>query len=516
MTKQKQDQEKDAPPVNVGRRRVMAGALGVGAAGTAGLGLSGIDPRAFAHHEPGHAVPPGRLQGAAFDKVFANAEFIEIVERDEGLETPPTSYVPQGVTPDKVFDISMEERKTNIGQGVMYDGFTINGGIPGPTIIVTEGDIVRINITNNGTVPHGASIHSAYTQTSKYVGDIGPGETKGVTFRCMTPGVYMYHCAPGGHAVPMHVLFGQYGMMVVEPHDKKYRMEEELGHGPDVSAYILQHEIFASGRDAVEGRPLYTAWNGQIFRHVIEPIVAKPGDYIRMHYLNVGPTQVTTFHLVGIIWDHVYWQGHPEARMPGGQSVISGPTDSWIVEFRAPPDEGVYLMVDHSVGNTSRGAIGLLVVDNSAERTATVLADGPSYSDEEIEEMSAKATRTISPFKLGSASEGGSLAECDETVVYGPDVKEVTVRMIGNSFHPKSIEIEPGTRVRWVNEDVFTFFEGEFSGVHNAVTIDGPDFFSTAMLGHAEAEAIEISEPGVYDYICAPHPYMHGRVIVRG
>ena len=49
----------------------------------------------------------------------------------------------------------------------------------------------------------------------------------------------MYHCAPGGHAIPMHVLLGQYGMIVVRPKAHKYRLEAELGKKPDVELYLL-------------------------------------------------------------------------------------------------------------------------------------------------------------------------------------------------------------------------------------------------------------------------------------
>lgn len=457
-----------------------------------------------------------RFSGAEIDRIFGDSDFIEIIQRDESLPAGPTGTVPQDLEPDVEFTVTMEEGQYYIGQGVIYDGFGISGSIPGPTIRVTEGDIVRLNFVNGGTVPHGASIHAAYTQTSKYVGSIPPGGTKSVTFRAVTPGVYMYHCAPGGHAIPMHVMFGQYGMIVVEPRETHYQLEHELGRGPDVEMYILQHEIFASGRDAVEGRPAYTAFNGKVFRYVEEPIVARPGDYIRINYLNVGPSQVSTFHIVGILWDYVYWQGHPEARMAGGQTVLSGPSDSWVIEFRAPPDEGTYLMLDHAVNNTSRGTIGLLQVtaDPNSARTAQVLAEGIQYSDDELADLINGATRTISPFQPGSAGTGAAHA-VDEPVVFGPEVEEVTVRIIGNSFSPKVIEIEPGTRVRWVNEEVFTYMGGEFSGIHNAVGIAGPESFSTRLLGHGESDSFVFTEPGQYEYMCAPHPYMRGRIIVR-
>lgn len=451
---------------------------------------------------------------AAFDEMFEGADFIEIIERDENLSIPPTSYVPQDVEPDHDFNITLDEGMTYIGQGVMYDGFLANGSTPGPTLRVTEGDIVRITISNTGTVPHGASIHAAYTQTSKYVGKINPGESKSVTFRATIPGVYMWHCAPGGHAIPMHVLFGQYGMIVVEPKDKKYKLEEELGKAPDLELYLLQNELYASGRNAVEGNPTYTTFNGRPFRYVEDPITARPGDYVRIYYLNVGPNLVSTFHIVGIIWDYVYWQGHPDAAMAGGQTVTAGPSDSWVIEFRVPPDEGAYTMLNHAVGPTSRGAIGLLVADADADTPETVLAEGPKYSEQELAEKAASATRTISPFAPGAPGKGMA-ARPDRVVSYGSDVDEVVVEIIGNSFSPKVIEIEPGTKVTWVNEDVFTYLAGEFSGVHNAVGTKGPERFATPLLGHGETGSVTLDQSGEYTYICTPHPYMQGRIIVR-
>lgn len=457
-----------------------------------------------------NASPPPMFgpRRAADDQAFQGHEFIEILNRDEALTVRPTSTVSQTATPDHTFDIRLHEGAAYIGQGVIYDGFLTNGGIPGPTLVVNEGDIVRMNIINEGAVPHGASIHSVYTQSSKYVGNIAPGETKSITFRASHPGVYMYHCAPGGHSIPIHVLAGQYGMMVVRPADQQYELERQLGRGPDVEVFLLQHEIYASGRDAVVGQPAYTAFNGRVFRYVEEPIVANPGDYVRINYLNVGPNLTSTFHIVGILWDYVYWQGLPENRMTGGQTVTAGPSDSWVIEFRAPADEGSYLMLNHAVGPTSRGAIGILSVSAEAERTPVVMADGPTYPAEELARLREEATRTIAPFGIGSP-------DVDVPVRYGADTDEVIVRIIGNSYYPKIIEIEPGTTVRWINEDVFTYMQGEFSGMHNAIGIRGPELFSTNLLAHGESASHTFNQAGEYEYMCTPHPYMRGQIIVR-
>ena len=175
-------------------------------------------------------------------------DFIEIIERDANLSIPATGYVDQDVAADVSYTIELDEGLAYLGNGVVYDGFRTNRSVPGPTIRVTEGDIVEIIVQNNGSIPHGASIHAAYTQTSKYLGSIPAGQSKSVKFKATIPGVYMYHCAPGGHAIPMHVMFGQYGMIIVEPADQKFKLEEELGHGPDIEIDLIQHEWYASGK----------------------------------------------------------------------------------------------------------------------------------------------------------------------------------------------------------------------------------------------------------------------------
>lgn len=446
--------------------------------------------------------PPGPT-----DPNWQEDPFIDIIARDYQLPVPATSYVPQNTKPDKTFTIDLSEGRAYIGNGVVYDGFLTNGTVPGPLLEVEEGDIVEFIVNNKGSIPHGASIHSAYTQTSKYLGKINPGASGRVVFRCTTPGVYMYHCAPGGHAIPMHVLFGQYGMMVVHPKKEQYEMEKLLGRKPDIEIYLLQHEFYTSGKEAVEGIAAYTTFNGKLFRYVEEPIKARPGDYVRIYFLNVGPNLLSTFHIVGIIWDHVYWQGNPAMKWPGGQTVTAGPSDSWVIDFRIPPDEGAYTMLTHAVGSASRGAIGLIVAEKDAERTSRVTPEGLSHSPEEIAEIQTQAVRTISAFKF---------TDFDQPVRFGPDIKQVNVQIIGNSYWPKIVEIEPGTTVIWTNEDVFTYLAGEFAGIHNAAGGDGEEFFfNTKLLAHGESESVLFDQEGEFDYTCAPHPYMKGKVVVK-
>lgn len=457
----------------------------------------------------GGSVSSAPRSVAATPSATKGLEFLDVMNRDKTLPLPATSYVPQNTKPDKFVRLTLEENETYIGNGVIYKGFTVNNKIPGPTVIVEEGDVVSLTMVNEGNIAHGASIHAVYSQTSKYLGKIAPGDSATVVFQANMPGVYMYHCAPGGHAIPMHIIFGQYGMIVVEP-KKKYELERILNKKPDIELYLVQHEYYASGKDAVDGqgKPMYTAFNGKLFRYIEEPVAGKPGDYVRIYFLNAGPNLVSTFHIVGIIWDFAYWQGNPENRFVGGQTVTAGPSDSWVIEFRIPPDEGNYLMLSHAVGSTDRGALGYLVCDPNAETPKTILADGIEYSDTEMEELKSQASRVITPFGLGSD-------DVEIPVVYGPETKEVAVQIIGNSFYPKVVQVTPGTKIKWVNEDVFAFMEGEFSGIHNIIVRDGPEIFYSPLLAHTESFTQTLSKPGEYVYICAPHPYMEGKIIVK-
>ncbi|MFN7140957.1 MAG: plastocyanin/azurin family copper-binding protein, partial [Limisphaerales bacterium] len=119
-----------------------------------------------------------------------------------------------------------------------------------------------------------------------------------------------------------------------------------------------------------------------------------------------------------------------------------------------------------------------------------------------------KAVRTISPFKPGTE-------DLSDPYRLPQGEKKLRVKIIGNSFYPKVAEVPVGTTIEWTNEEVFTFFEGEFSGMHDVKTYEGPEDFWSPMLGHAEKWSVTLNKPGEYKYICTPHPYMEGIIRVK-
>jgi nitrite reductase (NO-forming) len=105
--------------------------------------------------------------------------------------------------------------------------------------------------------------------------------------------------------------------------------------------------------------PTYTVFNGRYNGMVDNPLPAKPGERVRLFLLNVGPSNTSSFHVVGTIFDRVWLEGNPDNQLRGSQTVLMGSSNSAIVEFTIP-EPGSYVMVDHHFANASQGAVGLI------------------------------------------------------------------------------------------------------------------------------------------------------------
>ena len=118
-------------------------------------------------------------------------------------------------------------------EGHILDAWTFNGTIPGPTIRVTEGDIVRIRVinSNENSNPHSLHTHSIHYAKNDGVsmggypgGAISPGRSFTYEFVAQPYGVYPYHC----HVDPIadHINRGLYGMMIIDPLEPRPQMTE--------------------------------------------------------------------------------------------------------------------------------------------------------------------------------------------------------------------------------------------------------------------------------------------------
>src|SRR5262249_9493175 len=99
-------------------------------------------------------------------------------------------------------------------------------------------------------------------------------------------------------------------------------------------------------------------FNGQHNGMVKKPLAAKSGDRVRLYVLNVGPSKTSSFHVVGTIFDRVWFEGNPDNQFRGMQTVLLGSSNSAIVEF-VIPETGPSTMVAPHSATPSQGATGL-------------------------------------------------------------------------------------------------------------------------------------------------------------
>src|SRR3954462_4075494 len=122
-----------------------------------------------------------------------------------------------------VFTLTIEEKKVLIDEnGTTFQAMTFNGSMPGPMMVVHEGDYVEVTLVNPAanSMPHNVDFHSA---TGALGGGeltlINPGEQVTLRWKATRTGTFVYHCAPGGPMIPWHVVSGMNGAVMVLPRE---------------------------------------------------------------------------------------------------------------------------------------------------------------------------------------------------------------------------------------------------------------------------------------------------------
>jgi nitrite reductase (NO-forming) len=226
------------------------------------------------------------------------------------------------------------------------------------------GDKIKFSMTNRSDEPvpgvritaapmmHSMDFHAAMVSPQDKYRSIAPGQTIEFEFTLNYPGIFMYHC--GTPMILEHIASGMYGAVIVEPRNGyPTKVEREY--------VVVQSEFYAKpdpGKQKVDGAPLYvldtdrlrasqpthTVFNGVHNGMVKNPLAAKAGERSRIHVLNVGPSKTSSFHIVGTIFDRVWFEGNPDNQFRGMQTVLLGSSNSGDVEFMIP-EEGSYIMV---------------------------------------------------------------------------------------------------------------------------------------------------------------------------
>ncbi len=250
-----------------------------------------------------------------------------------------------------------------------YQFWTFNGTTPGPMIRVRVGDSVQFHLANHkdNKWPHNIDIHAVNGPGGgAHVNEVKPGEASVFTFKALNPGLYIYHCAAGAPSIPHHISNGMYGLFLVEPEEGLSEVEKEF--------YVFQSEFFtkSAGKanllelDFAKGmsdQPDYVLFNGKTGALMGDnAIKADAGDRVRIYFGNIGPNNISSFHVIGEIFDKVYMEGAIGGAVNHNvQTTMVPSAGATIVEMKVDVP-GNYILVDHSIFRVAKGAIGILAV----------------------------------------------------------------------------------------------------------------------------------------------------------
>ncbi len=268
-----------------------------------------------------------------------------------------------------IVDLEVKELVKQLADGVDYTFWTFGGSVPGKFIRVREGDQVEFRLHNapDSKNPHNIDLHAVTGPGGgAAVSLTAPGKTSVFTFKTLNPGLFVYHCATA--PVGMHIANGMYGLILVEPKAGLPKVDKEY--------YVMQSEFYTKGKHGEPGLqpfdmekalmeiPDYVVFNGSVGSMVGDnAITAKVGEKVRLFVGNGGPNLVSSFHVIGEIFDLVYTEGGTEANQKNAQTTLVPAGGSAMVEFKVDVP-GTFILVDHSIFRTfNKGSLGMLKVE---------------------------------------------------------------------------------------------------------------------------------------------------------
>ncbi|AIA30635.1 multicopper oxidase domain-containing protein [Leptospirillum ferriphilum] len=254
-------------------------------------------------------------------------------------------------------------------KGTLYAAWTFNGSIPGPVVRVRQGDTVDFTLINPKTNQnsHAMDFHAAQVDVLKEFAPIKPGTSEHWKFVAKVPGVFMYHC--GASPMIEHIARGMYGAIIVDPKGGFTRQYPK----PDREYVLVQGQLFKNPDD-YQGMLQQKGWinsliNGKVFHYdpvhdpnATQALVAKPGERVRIFFVNANTYGTVAFHPIAGIWDRVYVNGNPRNVLYGLQTygVPAAMGDTFdIVSPRDRPTNNA--IVDHNMPAALRGAITVLM-----------------------------------------------------------------------------------------------------------------------------------------------------------
>jgi nitrite reductase (NO-forming) len=272
----------------------------------------------------------------------------------------PTLAPSPGGTEHKI-TLRATETVVEVAPGVEQEVWTFNDTVPGPVLRGKVGDVFTVTLVNDGKLGHSIDFHASKVAWDDEMRTIQPGESLVYQFEAKHAGIWMYHCgtAPALH----HIGNGMFGAIVIDPPDlpavdhEFIFVQSEYYLGPQGQPGDLA-KMQAEEHDAV-------VFNGYVNQYFHHPIRVDTGERIRVWVLDAGPSENSSFHIVGTIFDTVYKEGayllQPGEGDGGSQAIDLQPAQGGFVELTFDED-GLYLAVTHKFANVGKGALGVFQV----------------------------------------------------------------------------------------------------------------------------------------------------------
>lgn len=296
-------------------------------------------------------------------------------QKEAELTAPPLVPKPVGdrAATKLVVNMEIKEEVGEMVDGVKYTYWTFGGSVPGSFIRTRVGDEVEFHLKNHpdNKMPHNIDLHAVTGPGGGATSSlVAPGHEKVFNFKTINPGLYVYHCATA--PVGMHIANGMYGLILVEPEGGLPKVDKEY--------YIMQGDFYTKGsygeqgsqpfdmNKAIKEQPDYVVFNGKVGAVAGEKaITAKVGETVRLYVGNGGPNLVSSFHVIGEIFDKVHIEGGDKINQ-NVQTTLIPAGGSAIVEFKVDVP-GTFILVDHSIFRAfNKGALGMLKVEGEENK----------------------------------------------------------------------------------------------------------------------------------------------------
>jgi len=321
------------------------------------------------------------------------------------LTSPPNVPPATGRTaPAKVIvELEVREVEKEISEGVTYTFWTFGGTVPGSFIRVRQGDTVEFHLTNHPSskMPHNIDLHGVTGPGGGAASTFtAPGHGSQFTFKALNAGLYVYHCATA--PVGMHVANGMYGLILVEPPEGMPKVDREY--------YVMQGDFYTTGKYREKGlqpfdmekaiieQPTYVLFNGAEGALTGDKALpAKVGESVRLYVGNGGPNLVSSFHVIGEIFDKVWFEGGTKYQ-ENVQTTLIPSGGAAIADFRLEVP-GTYILVDHSIFRAfNKGALAMLKAEGPENKAI--------YSGKEVDYtyVGDRAAADLKPVAAASAA----------------------------------------------------------------------------------------------------------------